>query len=152
MYLATASYDRNIVVYKAVASALSEDEVLDDTDDPNLACEPRLLYEECHRIQTDTNPEAIAFASEWLLYTLRSSHLMYHLRLGSWAVSTKSFNPHPMDTHVSFSVLNLSVHPSGKVVACQTGDHSGGAGERILLYGVEPEQVRSQIGSSLTAD
>jgi len=124
-----------------MTSALSDDEVLDETDDRNLACDPSLSYQECHRLQTDSNPEAIAFTSDWLLYTLRSSHLLYHLRLGSWTVSTKSFNPHPMDTHVSFSVLNLAVHPSGKVVACQTGDHRGGSGERILLYDVDPGQV-----------
>ena len=146
MFLATASYDRHIVVYRAVTPALSNEEVLDDTDDANLACEPMLLYEECHRAKTDTNPEAIAFTTEWLLYTLRSSHLLHYLHLGSWTTRTKSFNPHPMDTHVSFSVLNLSVHPSGKIVACQTGDHRGGAGERILLYDVDPDQVREQTG------
>lgn len=56
-------------------------------------------------------------------------------------MKTKSFNPHPMDTHVSFSVLNMALHPSGRMIACQTGDGRGGTGERVLLYGVEPDEV-----------
>ena len=91
----------------------------------------------------DSNPEAIVFHpdSTWLMYTVRASHLLHYVRLGTWEVRTKSFNPHPMDTHVSFAVLNLALHPSGRIVACQTGDHRGGAGERVLLYGVEPDET-----------
>ncbi|WWD19769.1 hypothetical protein CI109_104233 [Kwoniella shandongensis] len=108
-----------------------------------------LRYTEVHRIKVDSNPEAILFhpESSWLMYTTRSSHLLTYVRLpsssteGQWQVKTKSFNPHPMDNHVSFAVLNLALHPSGRVIACQTGDHRGGAGERILIYGVEPEET-----------
>lgn len=155
-FMATASYDHHIVVYAATSSALPppthEDDIpLDDTDHWSLACEPDLQYTEVHRIQVDANPEAILFHpdSTWLMYTTRSSYQLYYVRLPSescppddeWQIKTKSFNPHPMDTHVSFSVLNMALHPSGRMVACQTGDHKGGAGERILLYGVEPEET-----------
>ncbi|KIR81449.1 hypothetical protein I306_01429 [Cryptococcus gattii EJB2] len=155
-FMATASYDHHIVIYAATSSALppppTEDEIpLDDTDHRSLACEPGLQYTEVHRIQVEANPEAILFHpnSTWLIYTTRSSHLLYYLRLPSescphdeaWQIKTKSFNPHPMDTHVSFSVLNMALHPSGRIVACQTGDHRGSAGERILLYGIEPEET-----------
>ena len=144
---------------------------LDSNDHPDIACDPTLRYEEIHRVKVDSNPEAILFhpQSTWLMYTLRNSHLMYYISLpllhptrpnletgssgpsgpeptselpGTWDTRTKSFNPHPHDTHVSFSVLNMSLHPSGKVIACQTGDHRGGSGERVLLYGVEPDEVR----------
>ena len=182
-FIATASYDKNIIVYEAITqphpdppasihsqgvsrdAEMMEDEdgmILDEHDDHRLACEPSLRYEERHRIRTETNPEAILFhpASTWLMYTVRSSHELFYVRLphhtGSsgedkaeapqpvekdWSVKTKSFNPHPMDNHVSFSILNLSLHPSGRVLACQTGDHRGAGGERILLYGVEPDEV-----------
>ena len=174
-YLTTASYDRDIVVHRATSPhstepgvrAEDDDMVLDSEDHPDLASDPTLRYEEVHRIKCDSNPEAILFhpQSRWLMYTLRSSHQMYYLRLPStsapsaangtgdstdaadWKTRTKSFNPHPMDTHVSFSVLNLALHPSGKVVACQTGDHRGTSGERILLYGVEPDEVGHELGS-----
>ncbi|OCF61437.1 hypothetical protein L486_01085 [Kwoniella mangroviensis CBS 10435] len=157
-FMATCSYDHHIVVYKANGSAvpppLDEDDIpLDDTDDLLLASEPTLRYHEVHRIKVDSNPEAILFHPEstWLMYTLRSSHLLYYARLPSsddtmseikdWETSTKSFNPHPMDNHVSFSILNMALHPSKKIVACQTGDHRGNTGERILLYGIEPEDT-----------
>jgi predicted amidohydrolase len=132
-------------LYRATSSALApesidedEDMVLDPSDDKNLACDPELRYEAVHQIKVDSNPEAILFASGWLMYTLRSSHLLCYVQLGSWERTTKSFNPHPLDNHVSFSVLNLSLHPSGKVIACQTGDRGA---ERVLLYGVEPDEV-----------
>lgn len=46
-----------------------------------------------------------------------------------------------MDTHVSFSVLNMSLHPSGKIIAFQTGDNRGSSGERILFYGTEADET-----------
>ncbi|WWC64743.1 uncharacterized protein I303_107354 [Kwoniella dejecticola CBS 10117] len=148
-FMATASYDHNIVIYAAVTPAAppppdEDDMPLDETDDYLLACEPELRYEEVRRIKVDSNPEAILFhpRSTWLMYTLRSSHLLYYVDLANeWEVKTKSFNPHPMDTHVSFSVLNMALHPSSKIIACQTGDHRGNTGERILLYGVEPDET-----------
>jgi len=145
--MATASYDHHIVIYSS-PSALppepSEDDIpLDETDDPKLACEPDLRFTEVRRIKVESNPEAILFHPEstWLMYTIRSAHLLYYVKLDTWEIQTKSFNPHPMDTHVSFSILNLALHPSLRMLACQTGDHRGGAGERILLYGVEPDET-----------
>ena len=75
------------------------------------------------------------------MYTIRASHLLHYVHLDTGQTKTKTFNPHPMDTHVSFAILNLALHPSGRIIACQTGDHRGGAGERVLLYGVEPEET-----------
>lgn len=179
-WMATASYDRSIVIYEAITghgvpapSAVDGDDdlILDDTDDYSLACEPALRYEERHRVKVESNPEAIVFhpKEEWLMYTLRESHLLHYVRLPStstdgmsarsdgdegmnvdgppsteraaWTTESKTFNPHPMDTHVSFAVLDLAIHPSGKIIAGLTGDHRGGAGERVLLYGTEPEEV-----------
>lgn len=116
-------------------------DILDESDDPNLACEPSLRYEERYRIQVEHNPEALLFHDGWLIYTTRSSHMMHYFRLSDGETRTRSFNHHPLDTHISFSVLNMVVHPSGKVIACQTGDHAGSAGERILLYSIAPEEV-----------
>ena len=144
-YMATASYDHSIVIYEASSPLVEsdEDDVLDDTDDPSLAGEPSLRYTEVQRIKLDSNPESILFhpRSTSLLYTTRSSHLLYYLDLVNGDTKTKSFNPHPMDTHVSFTVLNMALHPSGKVIAFQTGDNRGTAGERILFYGTEVEET-----------
>ncbi|WVQ84556.1 hypothetical protein IAT38_006710 [Cryptococcus sp. DSM 104549] len=155
-FLATASYDHTIVIYEADSSAVplphGDDMPLDDSDDPALACEPMLRFKEARRIVLDSNPEAILFhpKSTWLMYTTRSSHCLNYVRLPNqlgpeeeqWKIRTKSFNSHSMDNHVSFSVLNLALHPSGLLLACQTGDHRGNAGERILLYGIEPEETK----------
>lgn len=205
-YMATASYDRSIVLYRLSAgehegsrasrrsagdgagdmdmdAGLVEGnddddadmDLLDDTDDPTLACDPCVRYTEIHRVRVEHNPEAILFvpalppspflqtvqgqpsgtssaisttASQtrsdagsdgWLLYTTRSSHTLHYLCPATLATRTKSFNAHPLDTHVSFSVLNMALHPSGRVVACQT-DHST-AGERIVLYSTDPDEV-----------
>ncbi|ORX39407.1 WD40-repeat-containing domain protein [Kockovaella imperatae] len=165
-FLATASYDRDIVIYQASSSHSAppqmqdEDDddhmlLLDELDHPDLACDPALRYEPVKRITCDSNPESILFhpASTWLMYTLRNAYQMFYVRLpdpsedisvvtsSSWETRTKSFNPSQYDTHVSFSVLNMILHPSGKLVACQTGDHRGTSGERVLLYGVEPEET-----------
>jgi hypothetical protein len=162
--MATASYDHHIVIYEAneLRPVFTEDDqlVLDETDDISLACEPTLRYTERYRIHVSSNPEAVVFhpSGEWVMYTLRDSHLLHYIRLPrddgmamdgdgveDWESQTKSFNPHPMDTHVSFSVLDLAIHPSGKVIACLTGDHRGGSGERVLLYGIDPEEVGGNV-------
>lgn len=87
-YMATASYDHSIVVYQSTSPLIQtdEDDVLDDTDDPSLAGSPSLRYSEVKRVKVDSNPEAILFhpGSTSLLYTLRSSHLLYYLELNTW--------------------------------------------------------------------
>lgn len=139
-WFATASYDKQVVVYSVKNEEQPED-VIDELDDPYLACEPGLRYEECQRIKVDHNPEALLFYSGWLIFTTRTSHVMSYVSLVDGKVVTKSFNHHPLDTHISFSVLNMALHPNGKMIACQTGDHAGNTGERILLYGAEPDEV-----------
>jgi len=154
-YLAVASYDHSVRVYEATNADIEEVEVIDDTDDAALAADPGMRYELLHTAKTEANPEALLFhpRTEWLLYTVRASHELHYLRLPTpaaasvaqdtetWKVVTKSFNPHPLDVHVSFAVLDLALHPSGRALACITGDHAGTAGERVLVYGVEPDEV-----------
>lgn len=156
-WLATASYDRTIVLYESTTSGRvppgeeEEDDSLDATDDPRLARDPALRYTRRHRIVVEQNPEAIVFDARgrYLLYTTRGSHWLTYVHLpapngngngngdGDFTVSRKSFNVHPEDTHISFAVLNVVLDPSGRLLACQTGDHAGGTGERILIYDVE---------------
>jgi WD40 repeat protein len=164
-WLATASYDRTIVLYedtqwdyrstsdaRAAEDEDEDEDALDEGDDVMLARDPTLRFEERHKIVLDHNPESIVFdaASRHLLYTTRASHLLRYVELpqtGSGSATTtttsppftthtKSFNPHPDDAHISFAVLNLVLDPTGRMIACQTGDHAGGTGERVLLYDV----------------
>lgn len=141
-WMATASYDRTIVIYEEKVQDSEEHVLMDDGDDPELARDPNIHYQPRHTITLRTNPEAIVFhpSGSHLIYSIRSSHLLYYVSLtdGKFSTTTKSFNPHPLDDHVSFSVLNLAIHPGGRIIACQTGDHAGHGGERILLYDVDP--------------
>lgn len=137
-------------------------ELLDETDDEALAGEPTLRYKKVKTVELETNPEGLVFTPTHLIYTLRSSHLLYFLSLptsthdqtadgSEWRTRTKSFNPSPLDTHVSFSVLYLALHPGGKLVACMTGDPATtGAGERVLIYSTDidilPEEDEDRQG------
>lgn len=164
-FLAVASYDKSVSVYEAITPAHhvrigDEDadawlDALDPSDDPDAAADPGLRYKLAHRITTEGNPEALLFhpRSSWLMYTQRGSHQLHYLGLPpsqstaggeapwDWPERAKSFNPHSMDTHVSFAVLDLALHPSGPLIAGITGDHAGTGAERVLLYGVEPEDT-----------
>lgn len=166
-WLATASYDRTIILYEdsqwdypssaapPAGEQEEEEDALDEGDDPVLAEDPTLRYQERHRITLEHNPESIVFdaRSRYLLYTTRASHLLRYVQLPEsgatttttttttaaeepFTTFTKSFNPHPDDSHISFAVLNLVIDPTGRMIACQTGDHAGGTGERVLLYDV----------------
>lgn len=156
-YIATAGHDKRIVIYQTSqdhAEPNSDDlELLDHGDEWNLATEPSLRYQPVWSIETQTNPEAMVFTDTHLIYTLRNSPLLHFLSLtpnnnaaggNEWTTTTKSFNEHPGDTHVSFSVLHLALHPTRNLVACLTGDPAtvGGA-ERILIYSTEVDGKRN---------
>ncbi|CAK9780152.1 WD40 repeat-like protein [Cutaneotrichosporon oleaginosum] len=160
-WLAAASYDKSVSVYEALGAAQhtetgDEDadawlHALDPNDDADAAADPELRYELKKRVVTQGNPEALLFhpASSWLMYTQRESPELHYLGLPSspstegweWPTRTKSFNAHALDTHVSFAVLDLALHPSGRLIGAITGDHAGPGAERILLYGVEPDET-----------
>lgn len=154
--------------YHAVAEEVGEEvPIIDREDDPELACEPGLGYVLRHTVKTEGNPEALLFhpRSEWVIWTERGGFEMKYLRLPSapiagedvamdgaegdgvkpWDTCSKSFNAHPGDTHVSFSVLDMALHPSGRMIACVTGDHASG-GERVLVYGTELDEVSFASG------
>lgn len=166
--MATAGHDRMLHIYSVDTPHRRMDEddldLLDETDDEALAGEPTLRYKRVKTVELETNPEGLVFTPTHLIYTLRSSHLLYFLSLPAetsnpsqsqaqsaipWTTRTKSFNPSPLDTHVSFSVLYLALHPGGKLVACMTGDPATtGAGERVLIYSTDilPEEDGDEQG------
>lgn len=159
-YLATASYDHTVRVYAgidAVPQRTGDDDediwidALDDTDDIRAAGEPNLRFTLVQKVETDGNPEALAFVEGWLVFSVRGGHELSYLglpetysttqpsSLNKWLLKRKSLNPQG-DAHVSFAVLDLAVHPSGKIIAGITGDHAHG-GERVLLYGAGVDET-----------
>ena len=128
--------------------SLGEDEleVLDSGDKEELAGDPTLRYDaRAWTMELEGNPEAMVWTDKYLIYTVRGSCLLYFLEVpssdqtsGEWNTKIKSFNPSPLDMHVSFSVLYLALNPEGTMVACITGDPATtGGGERILIYSTE---------------
>jgi WD40 repeat protein len=166
-WVGTASYDRTISLWEdlkwGLPSSVSEATETDgDGDDPELAGEPTLRYTLRHTITLDQNPETLVFTPDgrYLMYTTRASCLLNYVCLPptsnttdnippKFEVITKSFNPHPLDSHISFSVLNIVPDPSGRLLACQTGDHAGGTGERVLLYDISPPLADSAAAAPL---
>ncbi|SPO32771.1 uncharacterized protein UTRI_05724_B [Ustilago trichophora] len=44
-----------------------------------------------------------------------------------WSLHSFNTNPNPLDLHVSYSLLSLSLHPSSLYICVQTGDHTSSA-------------------------
>lgn len=116
------------------------------------------------------------FTQRHLIYTVRGSHLMFFVELPpspppassskevvpptipegyDFPTYTKSFNATLGDTHLSFAVLNLALHPLVTqsvdgigLIACQTGDHAGHSGERILLYSTDVNPAHAENPST----
>ncbi|WFD26477.1 hypothetical protein MNAN1_001460 [Malassezia nana] len=144
-FMATAGYDKRIHIYAV------------DVRDG------RPMYMRLHSLTLPTNPEALLFvpgpmtpghASSderlWLVYTARDRVVLHYVALPigreapgtpDWSVLAYNTNADPDDEHVSYSLLHLSVHPSGRYIAAQTGDHNVPSGSdsdspslsRILL-------------------
>ncbi|TKY90225.1 hypothetical protein EX895_000223 [Sporisorium graminicola] len=47
--------------------------------------------------------------------------------VADWTLHSFNTNPNPHDLHVSYSLLSLSLHPSGLYMCVQTGDHTSPA-------------------------
>ncbi|SPC66336.1 uncharacterized protein UHOD_20024 [Ustilago sp. UG-2017b] len=83
----------------------------------------------------------------WLCYTVRNDSFIHYLSLPlsadcdtapdlyttataitptpDWTVVSLNTNPNALDLHVSYSLLSLSLHPSGLYICIQTGDQTG---------------------------
>lgn len=131
-FLASAGYDRKIIVYRATYEG------------------ERVTYDKVHTAALAANPEALLFVNgpaappkdgaalgvpqrPWLVYTQRSSIVLHYMALPApdlesatpdFQVVEYNTNPDPEDYYAGYSLLALSLHPSGQYVCAQTGDHS----------------------------
>lgn len=152
-WLATAGYDKRINVYRRVAvdgSGMDEDE--DEIEVKPL----KTRLELCQTINTKGNPEAIVFLPKgaqppgdkeasaspqqlpWLVWTQRDDCHINYDRVAALNTPTRSLryniNPTPLDTHISYSLLSLSIHPTLPLLCLITGSHATeGAPTQILL-------------------
>lgn len=134
-YMASAGYDRKIHLYRAHVTA------------------DAASFERMHTITFATNPEALLFIQgpsnpsahdttrPWLVYTLRDMVLLHYLPFPApdlppdatddFAMHEYNTNPDPDDFYAGYSLLAISLHPSGTYICAQTGDHAAARGQTM---------------------
>ncbi|WFC95509.1 hypothetical protein MBRA1_002157 [Malassezia brasiliensis] len=132
-FLASAGYDKKVVVYRAMRHG----------DD--------LTYTKVHELALAANPEAMVFVvgpsappapgqelsvprRAWLVFSERGRVELTYVALPApdleegaapdFTTVKYNTNPDPDDHHAGYSLLDLSVHPSGRYLCAQTGDHA----------------------------
>lgn len=149
-WLATAGYDKKINIYQREVG--QSDRMDDDTEEDGIEVQPLNISLTLRQsIVTQSNPEAIVFllndaqppdvpgsTSPWLVWTQRDDCHVNCLQVGVADAQATSMrfntNPSPTDTHVSYSLLSLALHPTLRLLSIVTGSHATeGAGSQILL-------------------
>eukprot|EP01105_Mastigella_eilhardi_P008644 TRINITY_DN208_c1_g1_i1.p1 TRINITY_DN208_c1_g1~~TRINITY_DN208_c1_g1_i1.p1 ORF type:complete len:408 (-),score=122.25 TRINITY_DN208_c1_g1_i1:1265-2488(-) len=119
---ATASYDKSVKLYKATAAALT--------------------YECVHTWVFSTVVEALTFAPDGSIYAAMRENNYIHI-LNPTDYTTRLVNMNATgDDHVSFTVLDMSVSPSGNFLLLST-DRS----RLIILHAATGQQVRNFYGA-----
>ena len=170
--LASAGYDRRINFYQLKSHSFTDDGLEIEFDllhSVELPTNPETLL----FLPSSGGPER-----DWLVYTRRGDNFVHYIALPSSAAAGTSIgdeahqklanlslsdvqdwddvryntNPSSSDMHVSYSILDVSLHPSGKYLSLQTGDHamsssitqaassSASALSRILLFPLHSDQ------------
>ncbi|KAJ9091642.1 hypothetical protein QFC19_009012 [Naganishia cerealis] len=110
-WVGTASYDKTIRIYEDLGWVPATESPVRDTVDTDWVVE-----------EGNVNNDDPELAEEpTLRYTLRH---------------TLTLAENPESLLFTPDVLNVVPDPSGRMIACQTGDHAGGTGERVLLYDI----------------
>lgn len=112
-WVATIGYDKAVIIYEVVESAIVEENALLDGEEPDeLAATPRVELVKRHTHTTKTNPEAAVFlpGSSHLVFSARDDHLLHYLRLPAASKSDEDFSLSSInlnennDAWVSFSM------------------------------------------------
>lgn len=148
-YLATAGYDKRIVIYRrrGAATDMDTDDNDGDNDDDIEVADLQTQLDPIFTLDTRSNPEAIHFVSAsaktWLVYTLRDDCFMHYVNVddivagaGAAAPEQVSFNTNenPFDTHRSYSILSITSHPTQLgLLSLLTGAHSSTSSTSLIL-------------------
>ncbi|CAO1638379.1 unnamed protein product [Sympodiomycopsis kandeliae] len=142
-YLATAGYDKRLVVYKRRSN--SNDQVNHGGDEEEVeVSELTTNLDLVHKVDTITNPESIHFItsptdqSTWLVYSLRDDNFIHYLNLssGSDTPIRESYNTNEksFDTHRSYSILSINSHPTlPDTLSLVTGAHNSTSSTTQLI-------------------
>ena len=139
-FMASAGYDKAIHIYEVVAHdgvpTYRHVHKMPVTTNPES-----ILF-----VLGPVSPDGQPWSTErtWLVYTCRDNVELHYVALPmsspapeaapDWTMARYNTNPDPDDYHAGYSLvcilytypqLHLTLHPSGKYVAAQTGDHGG---------------------------
>ncbi|WFD00768.1 hypothetical protein MYAM1_003520 [Malassezia yamatoensis] len=148
-FMASAGYDKKIVVYSVQGDSRST-----------------IQYAKIHEICLDANPEAILFVPgplkppiegrqvdgnkrTWLVFSQRGQVELTYAAMPcsdmdqenslNFTLLRYNTNPDPDDHYAGYSLLDLSLHPSGQYLCAQTGDHvaaqRGSPGDQSVSLG-----------------
>lgn len=138
MFMSSAGYDKAIHIYANQSEQGNEQPYFVRIHTIETQMKPEALL----FVQGPMTPDTQANASQervrpWLVYTVRDRVELHYVALphegaeGSeteaatpnWSILTFNTNPDPADHHASYSLLDLALHPSGRYISAQTGDH-----------------------------
>ncbi|WFD44827.1 hypothetical protein MPSI1_003498 [Malassezia psittaci] len=148
-FMASAGYDKKVVLYSVQG-------------DPQST----IHYVKIHEIRLDANPEAILFVPgpmkpptdgrqadgnkrTWLVFSERGRVELTYVAMPCSDMDQEvspnftsvqyNTNPDPNDHYAGYSLLDLSLHPSGEYLCAQTGDHAaaqrGSPGDQSVSLG-----------------
>ncbi|CAO1615671.1 unnamed protein product [Jaminaea pallidilutea] len=176
-YLATAGYDKVINIYRRRASVVTngagedrmEEDGPSDIDDDIEARPLDSKLELVYTLSTRGNPEAIAFVAaedktQWLVWSMRDDCFLHYLQMqdkegtspapegSSWLESKYNTNEVAMDTHISYSILSITPHPTLPLLSLVTGSHaSQSASSLVLLMPLFSDQRQVTIHTTVPA-
>ncbi|KAI9246131.1 S-adenosyl-L-methionine-dependent methyltransferase [Sporodiniella umbellata] len=120
-YMATASYDRTVCIYKNQSKEMPKYELVKQVG-PFLG-----------------NVESICYGKDQLILGVRNDNYLHYIHLPSLSIERVNMNS-TGDDWVSFSPVHLSVSPDGKHLLCTT-DHASG---RTILFAIgESRQLQN---------
>ncbi|KDN40617.1 hypothetical protein K437DRAFT_238797 [Tilletiaria anomala UBC 951] len=141
-YLASAGYDRRINIYlreeeedpKDLAVSYELVHTIETASNPEA-----ILFVQSGEVTDSQNNAVQLDLRDWLVYTIRGDCFLHYVALpthrqvessneerviADWEELRYNTNPSRDDYHVSYSLLDLALHPSGMYLSAQTGDHA----------------------------
>lgn len=132
LWFCTLGYDRTLCIYETLVRTIPVTDSIDTDEFANL---PEFSYALRWKKSFPSNPEACTFlpGSTHLAFTRRDDNHLYYVSLpphasdetvsypeGSAFNITKYNLNENQDSHVSFCVLSMAIHPSRQAISLQT--------------------------------
>jgi WD40 repeat protein len=157
-WIVSAGHDGLVNIYRQSTATTTDTTQADitvtvvaDTEATNVSDAPIYTLYKQHRFRTAV--EAVcalpptSSAGPEIVVAIRDDPYLRYLRLDTDEEQRFSINADPLDTHVSFSILDLSVSPCGQYIAAATDKEPVGL---VIVYACKQErQVASWFVASV---